>query len=69
MLKGDLRVRCHFHLPTILFFKSITFRHVLSNVGRVVARDSSRAIATVNDLFVALCEDVSIYGLFKTMKG
>ena len=56
------------YLP--FFFKtSINFRHVLSNVGRVVARDSSRAIATVNDLFVALCEDVSIYGLFKTMKG
>ena len=48
----------------------LTFcRHVLSNVGRVAARDSSRTTATVQDLFVALCEDDSIYGLFKTMKG
>lgn len=44
-------------------------RHILSNVGRVAARDSSRTNATVNDLFVALCEDDSIYGLFRTMKG
>lgn len=44
-------------------------RHILSNVGRVAARDSSRTSATVQDLFVALCEDDSIYGLFKTMKG
>ena len=44
-------------------------RHILSNVGRVAARDSSRTNATVNDLFVALCEDDSIYGLFRTLKG
>lgn len=44
-------------------------RHILSNVGRVVARDSSRTHATVNDLFVALCEDDSIYGFFRTMRG
>ena len=44
-------------------------RHILSNVGRVAARDSSRTVATANDLFVALCEDHSIYGFFKTMKG
>jgi len=58
--------------PAALYLTAILesiCEHVLSNVGRVVARDSSRAIATVNDLFVALCEDVSIYGLFKTMKG
>lgn len=41
----------------------------MSNVGRVATRDSSRATATVQDLYVALCEDDSIYGLFKTMKG
>lgn len=41
----------------------------MSNVGRVATRDSSRATATVQDLFVALCEDDSIYSLFKTMKG
>lgn len=45
------------------------YRHILSNVGQVAARDSSRTTATVHDLFVALCEDESIYGLFKTMKG
>ncbi|KIO12460.1 hypothetical protein M404DRAFT_677760 [Pisolithus tinctorius Marx 270] len=42
--------------------------HVLSNVSRVVARDSSRATANSQDLFVALCEDNTIYGLFKNMK-
>ncbi|KAL4076291.1 hypothetical protein V8B97DRAFT_1862790 [Scleroderma yunnanense] len=42
--------------------------HILSNVGRVVARDSSRATANSQDLFVALCEDSMIYGLFKNMK-
>lgn len=44
-------------------------RHILSNVSRVAARDSSRTLATVNDLFIALCEDPSIYPTFKTMKG
>lgn len=43
--------------------------HVLSNVGRVAARDSSRNSATSNDLFVALCEDDSLYPVFKSMKG
>ena len=47
----------------------IESRHILSNVGRVASRDSSRTAATANDLFVALCEDHSIYGFFKTMKG
>lgn len=56
-------------LLTFVISTSITVRHILSNVGRVIARDSSRANATVNDLFVALCEDDSIYGLFKNMKG
>ncbi|KAG6330238.1 hypothetical protein ID866_8852, partial [Astraeus odoratus] len=42
--------------------------HILSNVGRVVARDSSRATANAQDLFVALCEDSMIYGLFRSMK-
>jgi len=32
-------------------------------------RDSSRVNANVNDLFTALCEDDSIYGLFRSMKG
>ncbi|KAJ6610419.1 hypothetical protein B0H10DRAFT_1811723 [Mycena sp. CBHHK59/15] len=43
--------------------------HILSNVGRVAARDSSRSGATVQDVFVALCEDHSIYALFKSMRG
>ena len=54
---------CCFDLATIIFFKHITFRHVLSNIGWVVAWDSSQAIATVSDLFVAICKDVSIYGI------
>lgn len=35
----------------------------------MAARDSSRAIANGQDLFIALCEDSSIYGLFKNMAG
>ena len=44
-------------------------RHVLSNISREVSRDSSRTSATLNDLFVAICEDVTLYGTFKQMKG
>lgn len=44
-------------------------RHVLSNVSRVAARDSSRVVATAQDLFTALCEDSTFYGTFKSMKG
>ncbi|KAF8165671.1 hypothetical protein B0H34DRAFT_689999 [Crassisporium funariophilum] len=57
--------------PAALYLTAILesmCEHILSNVGRVAARDSSRTNATVNDLFVALCEDDSIYGLFKIMK-
>ncbi|KAH9482340.1 hypothetical protein JR316_0004438 [Psilocybe cubensis] len=53
--------------PAALYLTAI-LEHILSNVGRVAARDSSRTFATVNDLFVALCEDDSIYGLFRLMK-
>ncbi|KAG2156364.1 hypothetical protein DEU56DRAFT_766737 [Suillus clintonianus] len=42
--------------------------HILSNVGRVASRDSSRATANSQDLFIALCEDSTIYGFFKNMK-
>ena len=45
------------------------FRHILSNIGRVTARDSSRTTASLQDLYTALCEDETIYGLFKNMKG
>jgi hypothetical protein len=44
-------------------------RHILSNISRVVSRDSSRTSATLNDLFVAICEDVTLYTAFKAMKG
>ncbi|KAK7470255.1 hypothetical protein VKT23_001689 [Stygiomarasmius scandens] len=56
--------------PAALYLTAILeamCEHILSNVGRVASRDSSRNTATVNDVFVALCEDESIYGLFKTM--
>ncbi|KAF8646408.1 hypothetical protein AX16_007273 [Volvariella volvacea WC 439] len=42
--------------------------HILSNVARVAARDSSRSAATVQDLYIALCEDDTIFSLFKSMK-
>ncbi|KZT42968.1 hypothetical protein SISSUDRAFT_1125212 [Sistotremastrum suecicum HHB10207 ss-3] len=57
--------------PAALYLTAIlesVCQHILANVGRVVARDSSRTIAHVHDLYVALCEDESIYGLFKVMK-
>ncbi|KII95279.1 hypothetical protein PLICRDRAFT_208916 [Plicaturopsis crispa FD-325 SS-3] len=57
--------------PAALYLTAILeaiCEHILSNVGRVAARDSSRTSATVQDLFVALCEDDSIYGLFKSLK-
>ncbi|KAK0190588.1 hypothetical protein F5146DRAFT_1044855 [Armillaria mellea] len=53
--------------PAALYLTAI-LEHILSNVGRVASRDSSRTSATVEDVFVALCEDETIYGLFKTMK-
>ncbi|THV08194.1 hypothetical protein K435DRAFT_814695 [Dendrothele bispora CBS 962.96] len=52
--------------PAALYLTAI-LEHILSNVGRVASRDSSRNTATVNDVFIALCEDESIYSLFKTM--
>ncbi|KDQ21114.1 hypothetical protein BOTBODRAFT_169766 [Botryobasidium botryosum FD-172 SS1] len=42
--------------------------HVLNNVARVVSRDSSRTSAHVQDLYIALCEDSSVYPMFRTMK-
>ena len=38
-------------------------------MSRVAARDSSRTLATVQDLFTALGEDDTIFGMFKAMKG
>ncbi|TFK46896.1 hypothetical protein OE88DRAFT_1738950 [Heliocybe sulcata] len=57
--------------PAALYLTAILesiCEHVLANVGRVAARDSSRSTATVHDLHIALCEDDAIYGLFKTMR-
>ncbi|KAH9948752.1 hypothetical protein B0H21DRAFT_211629 [Amylocystis lapponica] len=57
--------------PAALYLTAImesTCEHVLSNVGRVAARDSSRSIASVHDMFVAICEDDAMYGMFRTMK-
>ncbi|KAJ7098695.1 hypothetical protein B0H15DRAFT_901252 [Mycena belliarum] len=57
--------------PAALYLTAILesmCEHILTNVGRVAARDSSRTGATVQDVFVALCEDHSIYALFKSMR-
>ncbi|KAL6307196.1 hypothetical protein BKA93DRAFT_118541 [Sparassis latifolia] len=57
--------------PAALYLTAIlesTCEHLLSNVSRVAARDSSRTTAILQDVFIALCEDDSMYGMFKTMK-
>ncbi|KAJ4479119.1 hypothetical protein J3R30DRAFT_3474226 [Lentinula aciculospora] len=56
--------------PAALYLTAILeamCEHVLSNVGRVASRDSSRTYANVQDVFVALCEDETVYNLFKSM--
>ncbi|KAF8345563.1 hypothetical protein F5887DRAFT_884708 [Amanita rubescens] len=53
--------------PAALYLTAIV-EHILSNVAKVTARDSSRTDATIQDLYTALCEDESIYGMFKSMK-
>ncbi|KAJ3812009.1 hypothetical protein F5876DRAFT_38338 [Lentinula aff. lateritia] len=52
--------------PAALYLTAI-LEHVLSNVGRVASRDSSRTYANIQDVFVALCEDETVYNLFKSM--
>ncbi|KAK8869856.1 hypothetical protein IAR55_000424 [Kwoniella newhampshirensis] len=42
--------------------------HVLSQVARVVARDSGIVVASPQHLYTALCEDESVWGFFKRMK-
>lgn len=42
--------------------------HILSSVARI-ARDSETAVAGPQDLYTALCEDESVWGFFKRMKG
>jgi hypothetical protein len=48
---------------------SLLVRHVLANIAKVVARDSSRTAADLVILYTSLCEDSSMYPIFKTMKG
>ncbi|KAF8524755.1 hypothetical protein JB92DRAFT_3109275 [Gautieria morchelliformis] len=70
-ISGDATLKLAAVAPAALYLTAIlehVCEHVLSNVGRVVARDSSRTAAHSHDLYVALCEDESIYSLFKTMK-
>lgn len=43
--------------------------HILSSVARIVARDSGTAVAGLQELYTALCEDESVWGFFKRMKG
>ncbi|KAF8638589.1 hypothetical protein AX17_002130 [Amanita inopinata Kibby_2008] len=57
--------------PAALYLTAIVeamCEHILTNVARVAARDSSRTDATVQDVFIALCEDEAIYSLFRSMK-
>ncbi|KAI0677637.1 hypothetical protein C8Q78DRAFT_1181142 [Trametes maxima] len=56
------------YLTAILEYVHTSVSHVLSNVSRVAARDSGRTLATIQDLFTALCEDDALYGTLRTMK-
>ncbi|OCF45484.1 hypothetical protein I317_00731 [Kwoniella heveanensis CBS 569] len=42
--------------------------HVLSQLASVVGRDSEISVAGPQELYTALCEDESVWGLFKRMK-
>ncbi|WVF72232.1 hypothetical protein IAT40_007044 [Kwoniella sp. CBS 6097] len=42
--------------------------HVLSQLASVVGRDSEITIAGPQELYTALCEDESVWGMFKRMK-
>ncbi|KAK0444430.1 hypothetical protein EV421DRAFT_1801011 [Armillaria borealis] len=74
LLEERMNLSHHLHAPSptlvapAALYLTAILEHILSNVGRVASRDSSRTSATVEDVFVALCEDETIYGLFKTMK-
>ncbi|KAF8272472.1 hypothetical protein EI94DRAFT_1783555 [Lactarius quietus] len=57
--------------PAALYLTAILeciCEHILSSVGRVATRDSSKEVAGTHDLFVALCEDDGIYPTFKVSK-
>ena len=34
-----------------------------------IARDSSSSVATLQDLYIALCEDEGVWGMFQRMEG
>ncbi|KAI0268310.1 hypothetical protein BC834DRAFT_686389 [Gloeopeniophorella convolvens] len=58
--------------PAALYLTAILeciCEHILSNVGRVATRDSSKEVAGTQDLFIALCEDDNIYPMFKVSKA
>ncbi|VDC04111.1 unnamed protein product [Peniophora sp. CBMAI 1063] len=70
MGNGDLGCSSALVAPAALYMTAILeclCEHILSNVGRVATRDSSRTVATVTDLFTALCEDDAMYALFKSL--
>ncbi|KAF8505727.1 hypothetical protein F5888DRAFT_464683 [Russula emetica] len=57
--------------PAALYLTAILeciCERVLSSVGRVATRDSSKEAAGTYDLFVAICEDDAIYPIFKGSK-
>ncbi|KAI9507028.1 hypothetical protein F5148DRAFT_1208967 [Russula earlei] len=57
--------------PAALYLTAILeciCERILSSVGRVATRDSSKDAAGTHDLFVALCEDDAIYPIFKGSK-
>ena len=70
-LTDDLQIhmRVSSAVPPPLESVTHTPRHILSDVSRVASRDSSRAMATMQDLYTALCEEEGIYSFFKTLEG
>ncbi|KAI9448079.1 hypothetical protein H4582DRAFT_2068633 [Lactarius indigo] len=57
--------------PAALYLTAILeciCEHILSSVGRVATRDSSKEVAGTHDLFIALCEDDGIYPTFRVSK-
>ncbi|KIR53185.1 hypothetical protein I315_04222 [Cryptococcus gattii Ru294] len=58
-------------VPSALWITAIiehVCEHILSSVARIVARDSGTAVAGLQELHTALCEDESVWGFFKRMK-
>ncbi|KAH9927304.1 uncharacterized protein B0H18DRAFT_1104153 [Fomitopsis serialis] len=57
--------------PAALYLTAILesiCEHILGKISSVATRDSSRTVASSQDVFTALCEDDSFYGTFKTLK-